>query len=514
MKKRLLPIILTIILIMTFIPMGPAALATGEFTAQFGAQFDTDVNADVGEWPDLSDYEVTFNLDEEVTITIEFDDPVAFGGNYAAINTDVPFPDGTGIITSFKLDGEEISMGPAFLNDEGIRDGLRLTICNKWNNDISPQPLDLDTVGEFSKLEITFIVSMDPLGGKAWIGGTFLNEDGDFDWIEFDDQSVDFIVGVDFTVTLDFGDDTNEHGDAGWGFITVVQTDMQEDASTLGAVINSILVDGEEIDFEPENVEVGFDRGIRVALTSLWAEDPVVAGYEVIGEFSKLEVNLRFFSDDTPPAEIEVPDDMTMAGNAWIGGTFLTEEGEFDWIPYEDQKTSFTVGEPFTVTLDFGSDTQTHGEASWGYITVVQTDIMDSAALYDAFIDKILVDGREILFNPHNIEVGFDNGVRVALTSYWAEDPVVETPRVIGEFSKLEVVMAFTVVGGEFPFGEIEPPPPPTPPVIASPIVPPGSNNDTSDGLPGWVIPVIIAGVVVVALVIVLVVLKSKKKPS
>jgi hypothetical protein len=219
--------------------------------------------------------------------------------------------------------------------------------------------------------------------------------------------------------------------------------------------------------------------------------------------------------DVPPPAEVEVPDDITMSGNAWIGGTFLTDEGEFDWIPYEDQKTPFTVGEPFTVTLDMGSEKQTHGEASWGYITVVQTDIMDSAALYDAYIDKILVDGREIPFFPHNIEVGFDNGVRIALTSFWAEDPVVETPRVIGEFSKLEVVMAFTVVGEDSPFGAVEPPPPPTPPLVVDPIRPPDPVPEaTNDGLPGWVIPVIIAGVVVIALVIVLVVLKSKKKSS
>jgi hypothetical protein len=283
----------------------------------------------------------------------------------------------------------------------------------------------------------------------------------------------------------------------------------------LDAIINSILVDGEEIIFAPEFAEVGFDGGIRVSLTNAWAEDPVVAGYEVIGEFSKLEVNMRFILGDAPPpAEIEVPDDITMEGNAWIGGTFLTDEGEFDWIPYEDQKTPFTVGEQFTVTLDMGSDTQTHGEAGWGYITVVQTDIMDSADLYDAYIDKILVDGREILFNPHNIEVGFDAGVRVALTSAWSDDPVVETPRVIGEFSKLEVVMAFTVVGEESPFGAIEPPPPPTPPLVVDPIRPPDVTEDTTEGLPGWVIPVIIGGVVVIALVIVLVVLKSKKKPS
>jgi len=212
------------------------------------------------------------------------------------------------------------------------------------------------------------------------------------------------------------------------------------------------------------------------------------------------------------PEEEDEPEtgDVAMAGHAWIGGTFINEDGEFDWIPWEDQKVAFTVGEQFTVTLDLGSDTQTHGEASWGYITVVQTDIMDPAMFYDAFIEDILVDGSSVSFNPANIEVGFDEGVRISLTNGWSDDPVIAGPQVIGTFSKLEVVMTFALAGDEpieapgveEPPAQVEPPPP-----IERP-----TEEPKKDGLPGWVLPVIIGGVAVIAVVVVLVVVKSKKK--
>jgi hypothetical protein len=515
MKKRFLPITLAIMLIITFIPFGPAALAEGEFTARFEAQFDPGVNDDVGEWPDLGEFEVKFELEEEAHIVIEFDAPVAFGGNYAAVNTDVPFPGGAGAITSFKLDGQEIRMRPAFLNGEGIDGGLRLTLCNKWNSDIATQPVDVEHLGEFSKIEITFIAGIVPAGGNAWIGGTFL-DDGEFDWISFEDQKTEFIFGEQFTATLDFGSDTNEHGEAGWGFITVVQTDVYHNAGMFGATVESILVDGNEIELASNFVEVGFDDGLRISLTNAWADDPLVASPEDIGEFSKLEVVMTFTIGSAPPPIVipqPLPDSFAMAGEAWIGGTFLTDDGSFDWIPFEDQKTPFEVGVPFTVTLDLGEATQTHGEADWGFITVVQTDIQDAPAFYDAFIEKILVDGREIDFRPENIELGMDGGLRLSLTNGWADNPVVSGPNIIGEFSKLEVIMAFTEAEAENPFGHIEPEleAPVDPPPLITP--PPDRVTETaSEGLPGWVLPVIIAGAIIVIGVVVFFIMKGKKK--
>ncbi|MCL2030080.1 MAG: hypothetical protein FWG93_00900 [Oscillospiraceae bacterium] len=153
--KRLWVLTLALALILTLIP---AVSAAGEYTAEFAAQFNPDVNGDVGEWPDLSGVSIAFDLGAESTLTVEFDAPVAFGGNYAAINTDVPFPGHTGEIVSFTLDGVEVEMGAAYINGEGIGGGLRLALCNKWNSDIEEQPVDVETLGEFSVLEITFIV--------------------------------------------------------------------------------------------------------------------------------------------------------------------------------------------------------------------------------------------------------------------------------------------------------------------------------------------------------------------
>jgi LPXTG-motif cell wall-anchored protein len=154
MKKAILALALSVLLVAMFAM--PAFAAT--FNAEFGAQFNTDVNSELGEWPDLG-AKTTFEAGKAATITVDFDAPVAFGGNYAAINTNFPFDDDVvASITSFKVDGAAVSMGAAFLNAEGIDGGLRLTICNKWNSDIATQPLDVATLGEFTKLEITFIV--------------------------------------------------------------------------------------------------------------------------------------------------------------------------------------------------------------------------------------------------------------------------------------------------------------------------------------------------------------------
>jgi len=156
-KKNRFSVFLTAVLM--FLTLVPAVTAqAADYNAAFGAQFNPEVNADVGEWPDLSEYNITFDMGEEVTLTIEFDAPVAFGGNYAAIDTDFP-ANGAGSIISLKLDGNEVPMGAAYLNNEGIDGGLRLTICNKWNGDITEQPVDVETLGEFSKLEVTFVVN-------------------------------------------------------------------------------------------------------------------------------------------------------------------------------------------------------------------------------------------------------------------------------------------------------------------------------------------------------------------
>ncbi|MCL2084334.1 MAG: hypothetical protein FWH06_03625, partial [Oscillospiraceae bacterium] len=135
----------------------PAIDLDATYNAEFGAQFDDSVT-DVNGWEIGDPAKTTFKIGEDVSIAITFDEIVKFGENYAAINTDVPFPGSTAVIKSLKLDGAEIPMGDAYINGEGMSNGLRLTICNKWNSDITEQPLDVATLDEFTSIEIIFTV--------------------------------------------------------------------------------------------------------------------------------------------------------------------------------------------------------------------------------------------------------------------------------------------------------------------------------------------------------------------
>ena len=136
-----------------------SAMAADEYTAEFGAQFNKDINETVGEWPSFSDAKVTFTEGVEATFTYTFDSNVKFAGNYVAINTNYPYSEGVSAnVTSIKVDGVAVEMGDAYLNNEGTDDGLRLTLTNLWNSDIVTQPMDASAVPEFKTIEIKFIV--------------------------------------------------------------------------------------------------------------------------------------------------------------------------------------------------------------------------------------------------------------------------------------------------------------------------------------------------------------------
>ena len=150
--------------------LGTVAVANAkEYNAEFGAFFNdpSDADDDDGGWPNLGDAaKTTFTDDGKVaTITIEFTEERSFEGHYAAVNTNFPYdeedlPDAK--ITSIKLDGKEYALtNDTFLNNEGIDGGLRLTICNAWNDKIAKQPLDLSTIADvkFKKLEVSFSVN-------------------------------------------------------------------------------------------------------------------------------------------------------------------------------------------------------------------------------------------------------------------------------------------------------------------------------------------------------------------
>ncbi|MCL2638380.1 MAG: hypothetical protein FWD48_08410 [Oscillospiraceae bacterium] len=160
-KASFWALIISVLMLTALLPMGTAFAATETFNAQFAAQFDGSVS-DVNGW-ELGDIAATsFGIGETATISITFDEPVKFDENYAAIETSVPYPEYTAAITSFKLDGAEIAMGAAFINDEGMEKGstLRLTICNRWNSDIEVQPLEVGGLDEFTSIEISFVVTV------------------------------------------------------------------------------------------------------------------------------------------------------------------------------------------------------------------------------------------------------------------------------------------------------------------------------------------------------------------
>jgi hypothetical protein len=317
--KSIFAFIISVLMLTALLPT--VAFAADEtFTASFGAQFDKELNEEVGEWPDLSDFDVEFTLGAETTITLEFDEPVALTGNFAGLNTDAPYPDNTGDFISIKLDGVEISKNAAYVNSEGIDGGVRLTLFNAWNSDILSQPVDIANFSPFTKLEITFVINEDDgtaaaavpvvveappaaTGGNAIIGGTFYDEEGVMEWVRFDQYAVPFEVGKPFSVVVDLGSETNTHGAASWGFITVIQTDMDTSPAGLDAYIERITVDGNNVMFNADNIEISNERGeggIRISLTNGWADDPVVLSHERIGEFSKFEVVMAFVSYGDP----------------------------------------------------------------------------------------------------------------------------------------------------------------------------------------------------------------------
>ena len=157
---------------------------------------------------------------------------VKFGSNYIAVNTDVPFVEGIEAeITSFKLDGEEVEMGDAFLNSEGINGGLRLTIANKWNDQIAEQPVDPDELGEFQTIEVSFIVNTpdEALTEETLTEDTAEEEAAEPDWSAYDEAAAkanndSFALGGKIDLYAALGEK--------WDKFTKVEADFTWDAGT------------------------------------------------------------------------------------------------------------------------------------------------------------------------------------------------------------------------------------------------------------------------------------------
>jgi hypothetical protein len=229
-----------------------------------------------------------------------------------------------------------------------------------------------------------------------------------------------------------------------------------------------------------------------------------------------LAVTISMFMLVSVTATAEVPIE---GGYAWIGGTFensqLDEDGNLidEWIEFEEYKIPFQIGVPFSVGLDFGSDTQTHLPAHWGgYIMVVQTDLEGNANNLAAHIEYIKVDGERIPFNRDDEpEVGFDRGIRVPITNGWASTPLVVSHERIGEFSTFEIVLAITYIDDDRPdFSAFADAPAPVEELTVEAVeeeVPAASSDD--GGFPVWLIIVIAAAAAVI--IIIIAVAKKKK---
>jgi len=531
MKKRLLPIILAMILIITFIPFGPAASAAGEFTATLMGELD---DANFGglehNWAidSLDEASVEFNLYEPVTIKIEFDEDAKFTGNWTGISTDVPVSGDAaaaalgGQILNFIVDGEDLGSRPVPIIDRDGGGFLTLDLARQWGGDYDPY--GFQGMDPFTSLEITFVVGhiatiMGELDGENF-GGL------DHNWAIGDAPGarVPVKVGEPSTIKMEFSEPAKFTGN--WtGIATSIPVNSDEDAESTGAHITSFKVDGNDLGQKMVPLINRDGSGfMTIDIARQWGGD--YDEYDLAGMDPFTELEITFIIPSMPEGEEEdggLPEvDLPTHGNAWIAGTFLydgrtddVEAGVVDWYEFRDQSIPFEMGVPFTVTLDLGSETAKHDLAVWdGFIMCVETDVDFNAAYFEAFIDKIVLDGRELSFDAENVEVGKDRGIRVPLTSGWSETPLGDHSA-IGTFSKIEVTLVIGIYGElENPFDNAAPPAAPEPPPPPPPIQRPEPTPEPAKGLPGWVIPVIIAGVVVIAGVIVFVILQMKKKKA
>jgi len=535
MKKRFIPITLALVMLLAFIPFTPAAVASGEYTAQLRGQMDMDVSDSVSEWgiQDIPEANITFDLGKPATISMTFDEPVKFSGNWTGLRTNVKADSDFaaeaigGRIISFVVDGVDLGSRPVPLIDHDGEGEIAFDIARQWGGDWDEY--DLAGMDPFTTLEITFVVGEHTatlMGQLDTDVSTSVDEWGIGD---LEDATVAFEVGKEATISMSFAEAIKFTGN--WtGIATSIPVRSDEDAEETGAHITKFIVDGNDLGSKLVPLINRDDSGfMTIDIARQWGGD--YDEYDLAGmdPFKTLEIS--FIVPNVPGGEGEIGlPVLPTGGHVWIAGTVqyagrtddeapdATEWYEFGGL--EGKNIPFEFGVPFTVTLDLGSETATHGEASWGgYIICVETDVNINPDFYEAFIDKIVVDGNEVPFNPEGVEVGKDRGIRVPLTSGWAEIPVLDNHTRIGTFSKLEVTLVIAEYGTmENPFtggaAAPEPTPAPPPPDVTPIERPEPTPEKNEGGLPGWVIPVIIGGVAAIAVVVVLVVVKGKKKES
>ena len=413
----------------------PAALAE-VYTAEFGAQFNPDVNADVGEWPDLSAYAISFVAGEEAVILIEFDAPVAFGGNYAAINTNFA-ADGAGKMISFKLDGNDVAMGDVYLNNEGIDGGLRLTICNKWNSNITEQPVDVETLGEFTTLEIVFCVTDTVPGAEdtndiqvytAEFGAQFNPEvNADMgEWPDLSAYAISFAAGEEAVILIEFDAPV-----AFGGNYAAINTNFAADGA--GEII-SFKLDGNDVAMGDVYLNnEGIDGGLRLTICNKWngniTEQPV--DVETLGEFTVMEIVFTVSEPVQQVFEARFEAQFNPEVNADVG----------EWPDSGAWTTAFAAGDEAVLTVSFDAPV-----AFGGNYAAVNTNFPANGIgeIISLKLDDVIIPMGAVYLNaeaPGGL-------LRMTICNKWNSD-IVEQPldvETLEAFTTLQIV--FTVVPG------------------------------------------------------------------
>jgi len=336
------------------------------------------------------------------------------------------------------------------------------------------------------------------------------------------EASVFFTVGQPATISLEFSNPIKFTGNqAGISTNIPVLNDM--DAESTGAFITHFIVDGNDLGSKLVPL-IDHDSNGFMAIDIARQWDGSYDEYDLAGMDPFTTLEITFIVPSMPEGEIEeelYPTELPSRGRAWFAGTVLyagrtdgSEADIVDWYQFQDQSAAFQIGVPFTLTLDLGSETATHDNAHWdGFFMCIQTDIDANQAFFIAFINKIVVDDRDISFDARRVMVDYDRGLRIPLTSAWSEAPLGDHTA-IGSFSKLEVTLVIGEYGVlENPFRAAEPPAEQPPPPQEVPVQDPEPvMSEPETGLPGWVIPVLIAGCIIIAGVIVFVIVQSKKE--
>ena len=526
MKKRFLSGILALVMIMIFLPVGSVAVASGEFKATLTGELDADVNDMIGErgLGDLPEATVEFNLYEPATIRIEFDEPVKFTGSRAAIETNVPVNGDYsamiigGQILSIIINGRDLGSRPVMIVDRDREGLLTFDFTRQWDG--TNDPYELAGMDTFTSIEITFVV--------GHIATIMEEPDSDTDAVmqkwergEGHGAILPVVIGQFSSKKISFDEPVSFTGS--WtGLVTSVPVISEEDAESTGAFITSLIIDGNDLGSRmvPLTDRDGF-LTIELAQQGENAHDEYgLAGME---PFTSLEIvfivpSLPEGEGASEPGPVELPS----RGHAWIAGTVKytgrtddVDPGLVEWYEFKDQSVGFEIGVPFTVILDLNNETATHDDAHWeGFFMCVETDINFSETYFTAFIDKIIVDGRELRFDAENVAVDKDRGIRIPLTSSWDETPLGDHSA-IGTFSRIEIKLVIGETGvlvnpfitTEDPVEETTTPPPATAPVER-----PEPTPLPTAGLPGWMIPAVVGTVVVIAAVVILIVSKSTKK--